>query len=613
MLEEPQQNTLLPMFINIAPLRYGTGYDSCEVELNFASAADLSGNTLRPRELCAKTQTDFAIVDGWIEKCTKDHKKCGMDSGGWYPSRLLYLRPRGPKARLVLSKDHPPKGHYITLSHRWGVESYTKLTSTTIQELQATIDIVSLPQIFQDTITIALHLGIYYLWIDTLCIKQDKDGRSDLRNELQDMEKIYSCAFLNVSATMSIDGSESLIMDRSPDPHYPSELELIANDTRQKFMIVDGDMWSDEIDNAPLNKRGWVFQERFMARRILHFGRHQMGWECCELAALEMFPNGLPRTSAMSFISKPKIETAMATLIQNPDRVDDTHFVELWQLLVHEYSKCTLTYSEDKLIAFSGIAKRMTRHRNDYYIAGMWKKSMVYDLGWWRPTEVRMALPIRLTPFRAPSWSWASVDGETLFPSTFGGVQAHFAEVEEVLEPIENDRSAPTTGILIRIRGLGLPLKVLWCEERITSFEVAGVRFCTGDSPRDSLISLEYPQEEVQELIQRGRLSFLPLFATSYLIHGAVLTKTRGVGTHRRLGAVEIPVMIESDFTTSMSMGEGSGQKEQWNLFQMDGPTRKLPGSTDQTTHVSSYWSRSAVKLLHLLYSAPTRRIIDIY
>ena len=249
----------------------------------------------------------------------------------------------------------------MTLSHRWGYWSFTILKKTTIDQLKNAIDIIDLPQIFQDAITIALHLKIYYIWIDALCIKQDKDDLSDWKNESLNMDKMYSCAFLNVSATMSIDGSESLIRKPRSDPCYPSEIELETNGTLQKNFVVDGDTWSKEIDNGPLNNRGWVFQERFMARRVLHFGQHQLGWECRELAALETFPNGLPRASAMSFIAKPIMEARMDLLTQKPEDADETEFTQLWQLLVNQYSKCMLTYSKDKLTAFSGIAKRVMR------------------------------------------------------------------------------------------------------------------------------------------------------------------------------------------------------------------------------------------------------------
>jgi len=67
----------------------------------------------------------------------------------------------------------------MTLSHRWGPQSYTKLESSTIAQLQKDVDTTGLPNVFQETIEIARYLGIHYLWIDALCIKQDEDDISD--------------------------------------------------------------------------------------------------------------------------------------------------------------------------------------------------------------------------------------------------------------------------------------------------------------------------------------------------------------------------------------------------------------------------------------------------
>lgn len=76
-----------------------------------------------------------------------------------------------------------------------------------------------------------------------------------------------------------------------------------------------------------------------------------------------------------------------------------------------------LTRKTDKLMAFSGIAQRMQRVLNDEYLAGLWKQHLPYHLLW----SKRKDNPIAPEPrdYRAPSWSWASVDGKvTLYPIT---------------------------------------------------------------------------------------------------------------------------------------------------------------------------------------------------
>ena len=544
---------------------------------------------------------DLSVVDHWIGTCARDHKKCRENGESWYPSRLLRLGPQDREAKLIISKDSPPTGPYMTLSHRWGPHSYTKLKASTMVQLQSFIDVASLPQIFQDTIKIAGYLGINYLWIDALCILQDA-SHSELKNEIHNMHKIYSCALLNVSATMSLDGSECLFKERSWGRFLPSEIELEINGLFQKYYVLDGNIWYDEIANGPLNKRGWVFQERFLACRVLHFGEHQMGWECRELDALEMFPEGLPRAFVTSFISKSRVTSSMATLTpQSSDQTPDLEFVHQWQDLVIEYSKCELTYSTDKLIAFEGIARSTMNARTGHYAAGMWEKGMVYDLAWWRVSADREAFPIRKTSSRAPSWSWASVDGEINFPPTVGGVRAHFTDIMESTEPTTNESCAFATRESIRIKGHCIPLSIEYSNEEIVGFKAAGSRFHIGDGALSSSIDLEISEEELLDLAQRGKVLFLPLFATTFFLHGIVLEKIRGIRAHRRFGAVEIPILVkemgqEGDHTSR----PGQSELGAWRVM-VSNPTNE-------------FRSTAAVDLLrYLLKPQRVRRIIDIY
>jgi hypothetical protein len=43
--------------------------------------------------------------------------------------------------------------------------------------------------------------------------------------------------------------------------------------------------WTNHIDKAPVNRRGWVLQERLMAPRVLHFCHDQVAWECSEFVS----------------------------------------------------------------------------------------------------------------------------------------------------------------------------------------------------------------------------------------------------------------------------------------------------------------------------------------
>lgn len=73
-----------------------------------------------------------------------------------------------------------------------------------------------------------------------------------------------------------------------------------------------------------------------------------------------------------------------------------------WQACVDDFSDLDLTVATDKLMAFSGIAKRYGALLQDEYVAGLWKHAMPQVLLWMVRDEWAASRP---TTYRAPSWS----------------------------------------------------------------------------------------------------------------------------------------------------------------------------------------------------------------
>ena len=63
-------------------------------------------------------------------------------------------------------------------------------------------------------------------------------------------------------------------------------------------------------------------------------------------------------------------------------------------------------YASDKLVALAGIAERFGDALRTKYIAGFWEDRLL-DYLMWHPKSGATAT----TSYRAPSWSWASLDG----------------------------------------------------------------------------------------------------------------------------------------------------------------------------------------------------------
>jgi hypothetical protein len=362
----------------------------------------------------ANDSFDISLVKEWIDTCRKTHELCNRKRECWYPTRLLHIIS-GDQARLILSEDHAPKGDYITLRHRWGDFQYTKLLKETLAQLQSVVTISHLPPAFRDAIKAATLLDIEYIWIDGLCIKQDPDDRSDWEVESLKMEKVYENAFLNISATLAVDGNEPLWRNQQLSPFGLSEMTLRIDDTQDVFYLLDGDIWIDEITSAPLNKRGWVFQERFLAKRVLHFSTRQLGWECQEMTALEMLPKGLPAILG-SPLAKKSIQSVLSKRMPDAPHSSIEEWLATWHGIVEEDSKGSFTFPADKLIAFAGIGTMISEQIRTEYISGMLLGSLTYGLAWWRWMKDRARFPLIDACTRAPSWSWASVDGDINFP-----------------------------------------------------------------------------------------------------------------------------------------------------------------------------------------------------
>ena len=169
-------------------------------------------------------------------------------------------------------------------------------------------------------------------------------------------------------------------------------------------------------------KRAWVVQELLLAPSILHLGGTQMFWECYELKACETYPQGLPNLRPNLNLGPDLISReAIGGLLNNAGyRFDGIEsgseanrkydLWKFWKGVVELYSAKSLTFTSDKLVALSGIAKLMETTLDDQYCAGLWRKSLVTGLFWNSDCREQLLCP-RPKPYRAPSWSWASLDG----------------------------------------------------------------------------------------------------------------------------------------------------------------------------------------------------------
>jgi hypothetical protein len=146
---------------------------------------------------------------------------------------------------------------------------------------------------------------------------------------------------------------------------------------------------------VPLLSRAWVFQERNLAPRTLHFHPSEMVMECkssicCECSGLDKV---IPATRRHSLH------------LESPDRVD---IFDSWLEVVEEYSKLRLTKESDRLPALTGVATVFQKKLGCAYMAGIWRDDVARGILWDVTTYGPFERSIRRND-SAPTWSWASL------------------------------------------------------------------------------------------------------------------------------------------------------------------------------------------------------------
>jgi len=363
------------------------------------------------------TSSALDLAYDWLTTCRTSqsfHVRCNethLKEPGWYPTRLIDIGERGARNwnLRVISQDGKPDSaaRYMTLSYRWGENPTLLLLKSNIDDLRAGNLIHKLPLTFRDFIIVARRFVVRYVWIDALCIIQDSE--SDWEAEAPMMRYVYANSVCNVAASASSDPEGGLFRERPAKSLMPGLISSSPfSDRTQNYFIADIDYWKHEVDYGPFHKRGWVYQEILLAPRILYFDQKQILWECSAERNSEFgFRSG---TSPAYPLQKNQLFRYLTASSDAESGQMSENIQKLWMELVQEYSSCVLTKPCDKLFAFSGIAKLFQQYTNDVYVAGLWKSRLVETMDCY----VALPKPLSSSTYRAPSWSWAALDGPVL-------------------------------------------------------------------------------------------------------------------------------------------------------------------------------------------------------
>lgn len=356
------------------------------------------------------SSTNVGLIKKWIGDCLIDHEVCRSPASSFVPTRLLHIKGDGENISLVLT-DKCDNIKYLALSHCWGLSTkdhpHFKTERANMADRIARIPSKEMPQNFQDAAIVARTFGVEYMWIDSLCIIQD--DQQDWETEAASMCAIYEHAYLTIVATSAAESHEGFLKRTSsriivmpyPSSTAPEGVFYIDPDPRDGIY--------DLVESSKWNRRGWTFQERILSLRLLHFTKKAVYFECKVCKQSEYQDEEVSEIVGKDPFSG-FIVGRNSSIVQPskyPGGVRDEH--RKWYDLVGDFSQRELTFQSDKLPALSGLAHQFAEKCGDKYLAGIWKDDVVRGIMWQRVSvddETRRPLE-----YRAPTWTWASIDG----------------------------------------------------------------------------------------------------------------------------------------------------------------------------------------------------------
>jgi hypothetical protein len=236
-------------------------------------------------------------------------------------------------------------------------------------------------------------------------------------------ELVYGGSTITIAAAVATDGTKGCFLK---PPSFVSKVHI--KPTTGEVWDIAPKKFYRSVVKSPLAGRAWALEERFLSPRTLHFTKTDLFWECHHCDASESFPEGSPEFEREHIFHR-----------------DRKPISEIWHTIVRLYTGAKLTFARDKMVAISGLAQKAFEENVDQYLAGLWRKDIELQLLWCQQHPGRRLVPgskyvpswsyekrLPRSKYRAPSWSWASVDEKAyvIYSPRFEGTEyVYYAHV----------------------------------------------------------------------------------------------------------------------------------------------------------------------------------------
>lgn len=327
-----------------------------------------------------------------MHECTDKHERCLQPPDQFVPLRLLEIPidRTSSRVRIVETRDFST-AQWCALSYCWGGPQKERAVQGDFDNAkrEKMIDIKSLPKTILDAILVAYELRIPYLWVDALCILQN--DLEDLSQELAAMPEIYKRAILVITACTASSSTEGFLAPRAEPVEYDKYVTRVPYHTpRGRSGSILLELYRYNTYTEPADSRAWILQESFLACRQVRYESSGINWSCPSNAYA---PVGI---------------NTKQNIRQQP-----LSGWRYWNDLMLDYCNRKMSHACDRLLALSAIAADFQEQEpKNRYLAGLWKEHLPGSLFWFFYGTGESRRPPN---YRAPSWSWASIDTENWY------------------------------------------------------------------------------------------------------------------------------------------------------------------------------------------------------
>lgn len=312
------------------------------------------------------------------------------------------------------------KLRYVALSYVWGGPQKATLLKENRIALQQDGALKGLPKTLADAIAFTAALQIQYIWIDAICIIQDSN--EDKAIQIGNMANIYSYSLITLVAATGTNANSGLPGVSKPRDLWQIELRVpVAEQDMPMRLVTSMNRLTHEDDNfltgSIWSSRGWTFQERGLAPRIVAFTEDQVYWVCEGGYGIEETDTRSGSDIARCDWRHMEEPRALRLNVRKAQPANEAvHDPYALRECIDYYQSKSLTNKGDAFDAFSAILQSIEDRTGETFLWGLARST--FDTGiWWDRsledgtiTRRTCLTTLKVTSLKQhvsfPSWTW---------------------------------------------------------------------------------------------------------------------------------------------------------------------------------------------------------------